>query len=67
MKQEDIESECLFTAAQYREWWLESEHALGQVAETLADVLGWQRSEDQPLPDALELAQVAAACRLTTA
>ena len=45
----------------YRRLWLNSEHELGQIAETLAEAIGWQPTDDQILPDALELAQVAAA------
>lgn len=47
-------------ARQYRELWLDSADELGLVAEILSEVLGWQPSPDQPLPDALELAQAAA-------
>jgi hypothetical protein len=47
-------------AATYRELWLDSEHALGIIAEQLADVLGWQPTTTEPLPDALALADEAA-------
>lgn len=47
-------------ARQYRSLWLDDAHALGLIAETLADALGWQPTDEQPLPDALELAQAAA-------
>lgn len=47
-------------ARQYRQLWLDSEHELGQVAETLAAALGWQPTEADPLPNALELAEAAA-------
>lgn len=49
----------LLTAQQYRRCWLDTSAELGQVAETLALALGWQPSADQPLPDALGLAQAA--------
>lgn len=52
------------SAATYRRLWLDSEDRLGLIAETLTEVLGWQPTCEQPLPDPLELAQVAAA-RLT--
>ena len=48
------------TAACYRRLWLNDAHTLGQVAEILADALGWQPTDEQILPDALELAEVAA-------
>lgn len=48
------------TAACYRRLWLDTEADLGLVAETLAEVLGWQPSHDQIVPNALELAEVAA-------
>ena len=44
----------------YRRLWLDSEDELGLIAEILADVLGWQPTEVEPLPNALELAEVAA-------
>lgn len=47
-------------ACQYRRLWLDDAHALGMVAEILADALDWQPTTDQPLPDALTLAQIAA-------
>lgn len=47
-------------ALQYRRLWLDDAHTLGLIAEYLADALGWQPTSDQPLPDALELAQAAA-------
>lgn len=47
-------------ASQYRYLWLESANELGLIAETLALVLGWQPTPDAPLPDALELAGMAA-------
>lgn len=47
-------------ARQYRQLWLEDANRLGLVAEILADVLCWQPSDEQPLPDPLELAQAAA-------
>lgn len=47
-------------ARQYRQLWLEDANRLGMAAEILADALGWQANADQPLPDALELAQAAA-------
>lgn len=49
------------TAACYRRLWLEDAHTLGLIACVLADVLGWQPTPDEPLPDPLELAEVAAA------
>lgn len=51
-------------AAQYRRLWLDDAHKLGLVAEILADVLGWQPTPDEIVPDALALAEEAAA-RLT--
>lgn len=45
---------------QYRRLWLDAEHELGMVAELLADATGWQPSDTQPMPDALELAERAA-------
>lgn len=47
-------------ASQYRRLWLDEAHQLGMVAETLAEVLGWQPSGDEIVPNALELATVAA-------
>lgn len=51
-------------AGDYRRLWLNDAHALGQIAETLADALGCGgplgASEDEPLPDPLALAGVAA-------
>jgi len=47
-------------ASQYRRLWLDEAHEVGSIAETLAEVLGWQPTPDQPLPDALALAEVAA-------
>lgn len=47
-------------ARQYRQLWLEDANTLGLIGECLAEALGWQPSDDQPLPDPLELAQAAA-------
>lgn len=47
-------------AAVYRTLWLDAADELGLIAEILADVLGWERTPERPLPDALELAGVAA-------
>lgn len=47
-------------AHQYRRLWLDTAHELGMVAELLADATGWQPSDTQPMPDALELAERAA-------
>lgn len=58
IRQEEIE--CVLTAAQYRRLWLDDAATLSLVAELLADVLGWQPTDTQPLPDALQLAQTAA-------
>lgn len=44
----------------YRRLWLDSAHELGQVAECLSDALAWQPAHEGEMPDALELAQVAA-------
>lgn len=44
----------------YRALWLDTAAELGLVAEALAEATGWQPSDDQPLPDALQLALVAA-------
>ena len=59
---EELETVLLppLTAAQYRALWLESEDRLGLIAECLAEVLGWEQSAEQPLPDPLALAEVAA-------
>lgn len=43
----------------YRALWLEDAHTLGQIGCILADATGWQPTDDDPLPDALELALVA--------
>lgn len=43
-------------AEDYRRLWLADAHELGLIAETLADVLGWQPTTDELLPDALALA-----------
>lgn len=59
LEQDELEMHPLH-AAQYRRLWLDEAHTLGLVAETLAEVLGWQPTADDPLPDALELAAVAA-------
>lgn len=47
-------------AHQYRRLWLDTSAELGLVAEELASALGWQPTPAEPLPNALELAQVAA-------
>lgn len=44
----------------YRRLWLEDAHALGLIAELLADALDWQPEQDQWLPDPLALAEAAA-------
>lgn len=58
---EEVEAHLEFVpplqARQYRQLWLDVSDELGLVAETLACALGWQASETEPLPDALELAQ----------
>lgn len=55
----EMEAYCL-EPAHYRRLWLDEAHALGQVAETLADALGWQPTAQELLPDGLELARAAA-------
>lgn len=54
------ETECLFTAAQYRSLWLADAATLGLVAECLAEATGWKPTDDELLPDALILAVTAA-------
>lgn len=61
VREEEIEAHLSAVRLDYRGLWLDSEHQLGQVAETLADATGWQPTDTQPMPDALALAQVAAA------
>lgn len=56
----EVEEAPPLLAGQYRRLLLDSENELGLVAEMLAEVLGWQRTPEQPLPDALELAEAAA-------
>lgn len=60
---QDNELEAHIRAVQldHRRLWLDSADQLGLVAETLADALGWQPSHNQPMPDALRLAEQAAA------
>lgn len=53
------ETECLLTAAQYRRLWLDDAHTLGLVAAALAEATGWTPTDEQPLPDALQLAALA--------
>jgi hypothetical protein len=60
IEQEDVKIAPPLSAAQYRRAWLNDAHTLGQIAETLAEVLGWQPTAEQMLPDPLELAQEAA-------
>jgi len=44
----------------YRRHWLDAEDTLGLVAQTLAAALHWQPTHESALPDALELAELAA-------
>lgn len=57
-KRVEQELSCTVTlsAQQYRRLWLDEAHANGQIAEVLAEALGWQPTSEQPLPDALALA-----------
>jgi hypothetical protein len=59
-EQDELEAHIGAVRLPYRSLWLEESAALGLVAETLADALGWQPSPDAPLPDALALAEAAA-------
>lgn len=60
--EEQIET-AFCSVGHYRQLWLDDAHALGMIAETLADVLGWQPTGDEILPDPLALADEAA-CRI---
>lgn len=60
MLEDDIAAKLDAVALPYRELWLSAEHELGQVAEELALALGWQATDEQPLPPPLQLAEQAA-------
>ena len=59
-EREELEMHLARVQLDYRRLWLEDAHELGQIAETLAHALGWQPTEVEPLPNPLELAEVAA-------
>lgn len=58
---EGLETHLAGVQLNHRALWLDAEDRLGLIAETLAEVLGWQPTESQLLPDALELVDAAAA------
>lgn len=60
-EQEELEAHLQAVQLDFRRLWLEAENILGLVAETLAEATGWQPTDAEILPDALALAQVAAA------
>lgn len=61
LTEEQLEPVCeTLLAEDYRRLWLEDAHTIGMIAETLAEALGWQPSDDELLPNALMLAGAAA-------
>lgn len=59
INEDELETLLAGVQLDYRQLWLDDAHMLGQVAETLAEVLAWQPTSTQPLPNALALAEAA--------
>lgn len=60
MVMDELETHLSRVGLDYRQLWHDEANRMGLVAETLADALGWKPTDEQLLPDALELAATAA-------